>query len=62
MQGLNLTANHSHAALFGVYGMLGLGLTRVWARVPGDIVFSVGVFGFVWFVYRAFIPKRQANG
>ena len=26
MQGLNLTAMHSHAALFGVYGMLGLGL------------------------------------
>jgi nitric oxide reductase large subunit len=27
MQGLNTTANHGHAALFGVYGMLGLGLT-----------------------------------
>ncbi len=26
VQGLNLTANHGHAALFGVYGMLGLGL------------------------------------
>jgi nitric oxide reductase large subunit len=26
MQGLNITANHGHAALFGVYGMLGLGL------------------------------------
>jgi nitric oxide reductase subunit B len=26
MQGLNTTANHGHAALFGVYGMLGLGL------------------------------------
>lgn len=125
MQGLNLTANHGHAALFGVYGMLGLGLTLyclrgltntalwnekllkisfwslniglammtflsllpqgilqtyisiekgysfarsaefmhstvmealVWARVPGDVVFSVGVFAFVWFVYRAFVP------
>ena len=119
---------HGHAALFGVYGMLGLGLTLycmrgltnvklwnqkllkisfwslniglammtflsllpqgalqtyasiehgywfartaefihspmmqalVWARVPGDIVFGVGVFGFVWFVYRAFVPNRQ---
>lgn len=127
MQGLNLTANHAHAALFGVYGMLGLGLTLycmrgltdvsrwnnkllkisfwsfniglvmmtflslfpagvwqtynsiehgywfartaefmhsplmeglVWARVPGDIVFSVGVFAFVWFVFRAFVPKK----
>ncbi|MDR2215067.1 MAG: nitric-oxide reductase large subunit [Nevskiaceae bacterium] len=26
MQGLNLTPTHGHAALFGVYGMLGLGL------------------------------------
>lgn len=26
MQGLNLTALHAHAALFGVYGMLGIGL------------------------------------
>lgn len=128
MQGLNLTANHGHAALFGVYGMLGLGLTLyclrgltnvdfwnekllkisfwslniglammtflsllpqgviqtyvsieqgywyarnaefmhsplmeglVWARVPGDIVFAVGVVAFVWFVYRAFMPKKQ---
>ena len=27
MQGLNTTATHAHGALFGVYGMLGLGLT-----------------------------------
>jgi len=128
MQGLNTTANHGHAALFGVYGMLGLGLLLyclrgltdvsqwnqkllkvsfwslniglammtclsllpqgiwqtyasiehgyayarsaefihspimeglVWARVPGDIVFSVGVFAFVWFVFRAFVPGRR---
>jgi nitric oxide reductase subunit B len=26
LQGLNTTANHAHAALFGVYGMLGIGL------------------------------------
>ncbi len=26
VQGLNTTANHGHAALFGVYGMLGIGL------------------------------------
>ena len=130
MQGLNTTANHGHAALFGVYGMLGLGLTlyclrgltrvelwnqkllkvsfwslniglammtflallpqgifqaytsieqgysfarsaefmhspvmeaMVWARVPGDIVFSIGVFGFVWFVFRALVPKQSAD-
>jgi nitric oxide reductase subunit B len=26
IQGLNMTASHAHAALFGVYGMLGIGL------------------------------------
>jgi nitric oxide reductase subunit B len=131
MQGLNTTANHGHAALFGVYGMLGLGLmlyclrgltdvTRwndklmkvsfwslniglammtflsllpqglwqtyasvkygyafarsaefihsdvmegfVWARVPGDIVFGVGVFGFALFVWQAFRPKDSSSG
>ncbi|MGH8263784.1 MAG: cbb3-type cytochrome c oxidase subunit I, partial [Steroidobacteraceae bacterium] len=123
MQGLNTTATHGHAALFGVYGMLGLGLmlycmrglsdptkwnkkllktsfwclniglammvflsllpqglvqsyasfseyyayartaefmhqplmqALVWARVPGDLVFGVGVVAFVLFVVQAF--------
>ena len=123
MQGLNTTANHGHAALFGVYGMLGIGLmlycmrgltnpanwnqkllkvafwsfniglammtflsllpqglwqtyasikhyyayarsaefmhstlmeSLVWARVPGDVVFSVGVFALALFVFQAF--------
>jgi len=127
MQGLNTTATHGHAALFGVYGMLGLGLmlfcmrgltdvtrwsdrllatsfwclnvglammvflsllpqglwqtylsfTRdyayarsaevihgpvmealVWARVPGDVVFAVGVMAFAAFVVRAFAATR----
>lgn len=127
MQGLNLTPTHGHAALFGVYGMLGLGLmlycmrgltdvtrwnTRalkwafwcmnigltmmvfmsllpagllqaaasfseyyayartaefmhsptmemlVWLRVPGDIVFSVGVGAFALFMWQAFTQKR----
>ena len=122
MQGLNTTATHAHAALFGVYGMLGIGLTLfcmrglsdptrwsekllktsfwclniglammvflslfpqglyqayqsfthdyayarsaevihspvmqalVWARVPGDLVFTVGVFAFSLFMIRA---------
>jgi len=26
----------------------------VWARVPGDIVFAIGVFAFAAFVYQAF--------
>lgn len=121
MQGLNMTAAHGHAALFGVYGMLGIGLmlfclrglsermawsdallkpmfwllniglammvfmalvpagiyqavasitkgmwyarspevihsafmeNMVWLRVPGDIVFSVGVLCLALFVLR----------
>lgn len=124
MQGMNLTANHAHLSLFGVYGMLALGLILfcmrgltdlrhwnhqllklafwtlniglammaflsllpqgilqtiasvnhsyayarsaefihspimeglVWMRVPGDIVFSIGVFSFALFVYQAFM-------
>lgn len=39
MQGLNTTPVHGHTALFGVYGMLGLGLTLFCLRVvqPGRI-------------------------
>jgi nitric oxide reductase subunit B len=122
MQGLNTTPTHGHAALFGVYGMLGIGLTLfcmrglsdpsrwsdkllktsfwclniglammvglslfpqglfqayqsftrdyayarssevihgpvmqalTWARVPGDLVFTVGVVAFCLFMVRA---------
>ncbi len=128
MQGLNTTAAHGHAALFGVYGMLGLGLmlfclrgltdpTRwnnkllatsfwclniglgmmvvlsllpqgllqayasfthyyayarsaeiihsplmealVWARVPGDVVFSIGAACFVIFLAQALLSSRN---
>ena len=31
----------------------------VWARVPGDVVFSVGVFAFAWFMFRAFLPGKS---
>jgi len=127
MQGLNTTATHGHAALFGVYGMLGIGLTLfcmrglsdpsrwsdkllktsfwclniglammvflslfpaglyqayqsftrdyafarsaevihspvmqalVWARVPGDLVFTVGVVAFSLFMMRALFGRR----
>lgn len=127
MQGLNTTANHGHAALFGVYGFLGMGLMLfclrgltdvrrwnqkllrvsfwslniglammtflsllpqglwqtyvsindhyaaarsaefmhspmmeglVWARVPGDVVFAVGIFAFVMFAWQAFRPRK----
>ncbi len=128
MQGLNTTATHGHAALFGVYGMLGIGLTLfcmrglsdpsrwsekllktsfwclniglammvflslfpqglfqayqsfthdyayarsaevihspvmqalVWARVPGDLVFSVGVVAFSLFMVRTLMTGRS---
>jgi nitric oxide reductase subunit B len=128
MQGLNTTATHSHAALFGVYGMLGIGLmlycmrglteaanwnnqllkvafwclniglammvflsllpqglaqvfasfseyyayartaefihsplmqALVWARVPGDVVFTVGVLALAVFVAQAFTRHRS---
>lgn len=121
MQGMNMTAAHGHAALFGVYGMLGIGLmlfclrglfdraawsdrllapafwllniglammvflslvpagiyqawasithgvwfarsaevihssfmeTMVWMRVPGDIVFSIGIAFLAVFAWR----------
>jgi nitric oxide reductase subunit B len=130
MQGLNTTAAHGHAALFGVYGMLGIGLmlyclrgltdparwnqrllrisywclnaglmmmlvlsllpqglwqawvsysdgyaaardpallhrplmeALVWARVPGDLVFSVGVGALVLFVWQTFYKQHHAD-
>ncbi len=58
MQGLNTTAVHAHAALFGVYGMLGIGLMLMCLRVlipsrdwrDGPLHFSfwamnIGLFG-----------------
>ncbi|HET9639255.1 MAG TPA: nitric-oxide reductase large subunit [Allosphingosinicella sp.] len=128
MQGLNTTPTHAHAALFGVYGMLGIGLTLfcmrglsdpsrwsnrllgtsfwclniglammvflslfpqglfqayqsftrdyafarsaevihsstmetlVWMRVPGDLVFSVGVAAFALFMMRALFGRGR---
>lgn len=130
MQGLNTTATHAHAALFGVYGMLGIGLTLfcmrglsdpsrwsnrllktsfwclniglammvflslfpqglfqtyqsftrdyayarsaevihspimqalVWMRVPGDLVFTVGVVAFTIFMVRALFGRGRSG-
>ncbi len=62
MQGLNTTPVHGHAALFGVYGMLGIGLMLfclrvLWVRNPwkeGLVRFSfwtlnIGLFAMVVF-------------
>ncbi|WP_218598974.1 nitric-oxide reductase large subunit [Polaribacter sp. NJDZ03] len=40
IQGLNTTAVHSHAALFGVYGMLGMGFIIICLRFYSDRVWS----------------------
>lgn len=47
MQGLNTTPVHAHAALFGVYGMLGIGLMLACLRVliPGR-EWKNGLLGF----------------
>ncbi|HUA92379.1 MAG TPA: cbb3-type cytochrome c oxidase subunit I, partial [Terracidiphilus sp.] len=66
MQGLNLTPVHGHTALFGVYGMLGLGLTLFCLRVlqPGR-VWKEGVlkasfwlinFGLIFMVVLSMFP------
>ncbi|MFP5393207.1 MAG: nitric-oxide reductase large subunit [Gammaproteobacteria bacterium] len=128
VQGLNMTAAHGHAALFGVYGMLGIGLmlfclrglterlawsdaalkpmfwslniglammvfmsllpagiyqawasiskgmwfarspevvhsafmeAMVWLRVPGDLVFSVGIAFLTLFMWRLVFKARE---
>jgi nitric oxide reductase subunit B len=47
MQGLNTTAVHAHAALFGVYGMLGLGLTLMCLRaLQADREWKEGLLKF----------------
>lgn len=130
MQGMNLTAGHGHAALFGVYGMLGIGLmlfclrgltsrvawsdsllkpmfwslniglammvfmslvpagiyqawasithgvwfarspevvhssimeALVWLRVPGDVVFAIGIMFLALFALRLFNGDRRES-
>jgi len=130
MQGLNTTPLHGHTALFGVYGMLGIGLmlfcmrglartgfwddkllkaafwtlngglaamalfslapvglmqvyaavsegfwyarsaeflqqplmqTLVWMRMPGDVIFSVGVGLLALFIFRLFVGKKKQD-
>jgi nitric oxide reductase subunit B len=47
MQGLNLTALHAHMALFGVYGMLGIGLLLFCLRgLTGKRAWKTKLLGF----------------
>jgi nitric oxide reductase subunit B len=49
MQGLNMTAAHGHAALFGVYGMLGIGLMLMCLRaILPDLVWKEGMLKFAF--------------
>lgn len=66
MQGLNLTPVHGHTALFGVYGMLGLGLTlfclrvlqpgRVWKEGILKVAFWCINLGLVFMVILSMLP------
>lgn len=66
MQGLNLTAAHGHAALFGVYGMLGIGLLlfclrgmserAVWSdRLLRPMFWSMNI-GLAMMVFISLVP------
>ncbi|AUX21441.1 uncharacterized protein SOCEGT47_019250 [Sorangium cellulosum] len=48
MQGLNTTPVHAHAALFGVYGLLSLGLAQAWASVEHGL----------WYARSADFPQQ----
>jgi nitric oxide reductase subunit B len=66
MQGLNTTPVHGHTALFGVYGMLGLGLTlfcmramgpaRPWKQAPLKFSFWFLNLGLVFMVILSMLP------
>jgi nitric oxide reductase subunit B len=67
MQGLNLTAAHGHAALFGVYGMLGIGLMlfclrglterAAWSdRLLGPMFWSLNI-GLAMMVFMSLVPS-----
>src|SRR5207245_1380554 len=66
MQGLNTTPVHGHTALFGVYGMLGLGLMlfclralrpgKAWNEKPVKFAFWSINIGLVFMVLLSMLP------
>jgi len=71
MQGMNMTAAHGHAALFGVYGMLGIGLMlfclrglfphAVWSdRLLGWTFWSLNI-GLAMMVFMSLVPAGIAQ-
>ena len=71
MQGLNLTPLHGHTALFGVYGMLGVGLMlfslrafqpgRVWNEKPIKFAFWSINLGLVLMSFLSLLPVGIAQ-
>ncbi len=66
IQGLNTTAVHAHTALFGVYGMLGMGLvlfclrmisTNLWKEKPIKIAFWSLNIGLITMVVLSILPQ-----
>jgi nitric oxide reductase subunit B len=67
VQGLNTTAAHAHAALFGVYGMLGIGLmlfclrgmtdSKVWQTKSLKIAFWCLNIGLAMMVFISILPE-----
>ena len=67
MQGLNSTANHGHAALFGVYGMLGIGLmlyclrgltdVRLWNQKLLQVTFWSLNVGLAMMTFLSLLPQ-----
>ena len=71
MQGMNMTAAHGHAALFGVYGMLGIGLMlfclrglyprAAWSdKLLGWTFWSVNI-GLAMMVFMSLVPAGIAQ-
>jgi nitric oxide reductase subunit B len=53
MQGLNLTPLHGHTALFGVYGMLGIGLVLFCLRgMKPDLAWPEGILKFSFWCFN----------
>jgi len=71
MQGLNTTLVHAHTALFGVYGLLGLGLTLLvlrrllprgeWKDRPLMIAFWAMNGGLAFMVLASLLPVGLAQ-
>ncbi|MDX2345450.1 MAG: nitric-oxide reductase large subunit [Legionella sp.] len=67
VQGLNTTAAHAHAALFGVYGMLGIGLMlfclrgmtngKLWESYLPKISFWCLNIGLAMMVFMSILPE-----